>query len=150
MATFLCTAAPHVGSSPPLKTLRIAFPSAEDGFDPARLSDSYSLSVTIHIFESLYAYDYLAIPAQIRPLTAAAMPEHSADFRTWTIRIRPGIYFAPIRHPGRRRELVAADYVYSFKRYAIRAEKSALGEFEELGIKGLANLRKKRSAAASV
>ena len=144
LAILLCIATPHVGSSPTLKTLRIAFPSAEDGFDPARISDSYSHSVTIHIFESLYAYDYLAIPAQIRPLTAAAMPEHSPDFRTWTIRIRPGIYFAPDpAFKGQRRELVAADYVYSFKRYADPAQKSPhWGEFEELGIKGLANLRK--------
>ncbi len=143
-ALLLCLAAPHVCSSQPLKTLRIAFPSAEDGFDPARISDSYSHSVTIHIFESLYAYDYLAIPAHIRPLTAAAMPEHSPDFRTWTIRMRPGIYFAPDpAFKGQRRELVAADYVYSFKRYADPALKSPhWGEFEELGIKGLANLHK--------
>ena len=144
LAILLCIATPHVGSSPTQKTLRIAFPSAEDGFDPARISDSYSHNVTIHIFESLYAYDYLAIPAQIRPLTAAAMPEHSPDFRTWTIRIRPGIYFAPDpAFKGQRRELVAADYVYSFKRYADPAQNSPhWGEFDELGIKGLANLRK--------
>ena len=142
-AVLMCIAAPAVCSSQPLKTLRIAFPSAEDGFDPARISDLYSLSVTIHIFESLYAYDYLAIPAQIRPLTATAMPEHSSDFRTWTIRIRPGIYFASDpAFKGRRRELVAADYVYSFKRFADPAQKSPhWGEFEELGIKGLASLR---------
>ncbi len=143
-ALLLCIATPHVWSSPPLKTLRIAFPIAEDGFDPARIQDTYSASVTTHICESLYAYDYLAIPAAIRPLTAVGMPEHSADFRTWTIRIRPGIYFTPDpAFKGQPRELVAADYVYSFKRNADPAIKSPhWTEFEELGIKGLADLRK--------
>jgi ABC-type transport system substrate-binding protein len=41
------------------------------------------------------------------------MPEISADGKTWTIRIRPGIHFAddPV-FKGQRRELTAADYVY--------------------------------------
>src|SRR4029077_7876046 len=39
------------------------------------------------------------------------------DGKTWTIRIRPGIYFAddPV-FKGQRRELTAADYVYAMKR----------------------------------
>ncbi len=143
-ALLLCIAASHVWSSPSLKILRVAFPISEDGFDPARISDNYSASVTTHICESLYAYDYLAIPAAIRPLTAAAMPEHSPDFRTWTIRLRPGIYFtADPAFKGRRRELIAADYVYSFKRFADPAVNSPhWAEFEELQIKGLTKLRK--------
>ena len=64
----LCVVVPCAWSNPPLKVLRIAFPIAEDGFDPARINDNYSHSVVSHICESLYAYDYLAIPAQIRPL----------------------------------------------------------------------------------
>ncbi len=44
------------------------------------------------------------------------MPEISADGKTWTIRIRPGIYFAddPV-FKGKRRELIAADYVYALE-----------------------------------
>jgi ABC-type transport system substrate-binding protein len=127
-----------------IKTLRVAFEEAEDGFDPARISDTYSHRVAIEIYESLYAYDYLAIPVQIRPLTAVAMPDHSADYRTWTIQIRPGIYFTPdAAFKGKRRELVAADYVYSFKRFADPAVNSPQwSAFEELRIKGLAHLRK--------
>ena len=99
------------------KVLRVAFPIAETGFDPARIVDLYSRTVTPHIFEGLYEYDHLARPVKIRPATAAAMPEVSADFRTWTIRLQPGIHFAADpAFKGGRRELVAADYVYSFKR----------------------------------
>ena len=130
------------------RVLRVAFPVAETGFDPARIVDIYSRTVTPHIFEGLYQYDPLARPALIKPLTAAAMPEVSADFRTWTVRIQPGIFFADdpaFKGPDGRqvqRELVAADYVYSFKRPADPANKSPIvGGVLETGYVGLAELR---------
>ena len=101
------------------KVLRLVFTRAETSFDPARIVDLYSRNVTAHIFEALYGYDHLARPARLRPLTAAGMPEASDDFRVWTVRLQPGIFFADDpAFGGRRRELVAADYVYSFKRLA--------------------------------
>jgi ABC-type transport system substrate-binding protein len=139
-------AAPASAPSPvasSLRVLRVAFPIAETGFDPARIVDIYSRTITPHIFESLYQYDHLARPALIKPLTAAAMPEVSADFRTWTVRIQPGIYFADDpAFAGQKRELVAADYVYSFKRPADPATKSPIvGGVLETGYVGLAELR---------
>jgi ABC-type transport system substrate-binding protein len=99
------------------RVLHYAFEVAESGFDPAPLSDLYSRVVTAHIFENLYRYDHLARPFRIRPCTAAAMPEVSNDFRVWTIRLRPGIYFADDpAFKGIKRELVAEDYVYTWKR----------------------------------
>ncbi|MBB4845588.1 ABC-type transport system substrate-binding protein [Paucibacter oligotrophus] len=112
------------------KTLRLAFKAAETGFDPARISDGYSRAVTGHIFEALYCYDHLARPVLIKPLTAAALPETSADFKTFTIRLRPGILFAPDpAFKGQARELVAADYVYSFKRIVDPANMSPMLPF---------------------
>jgi ABC-type transport system substrate-binding protein len=125
------------------KVLRYAFRVAETGFDPVQVSDIYSRIVTAHIFESLYHYDHLARPAKLKPLTAAAMPEVSADYRRYTIRLRPGIYFQD--HPAfkqRPRELVAEDYVYSFKRFMDPAFKSpALIDIQDLRITGLQALR---------
>ena len=97
--------------------LHVAFPIAETGFDPQAAGDSYSNHLNRAIFDPLYRYDYLARPYRIVPNTAAAMPEISADGRTWTIRIRPGIHFAddPV-FKGKRRELTAADYVFALKR----------------------------------
>lgn len=132
-------AAPATGA----KTLRYAFPVAETGFDPVKLSDLYSRTITRHIFESLYCYDHLARPTQIRPLTTVAMPETADDFRTWTFRIRPGIFFAEDpAFNGRPRELVAADYVYALKRFADPATKSpSWGSIEEMAFVGLKALR---------
>jgi ABC-type transport system substrate-binding protein len=90
-------ARPGLASAPTQPAARCcATPSrtAETGFDPAKISDLYSRTVTPHIFEALYQYDHLARPSRVKPLPAAAMPEVSADFRTWTVRIRPGIFFA--------------------------------------------------------
>jgi len=108
------------------KVLRYAFVIAETGFDPTQILDLYSRTVTSHIFEALYTYDHLARPVAIKPLTAAGMPEHSDDYRTWTVRLRPGIHFADDpAFGGKPRELVAQDYVYAIKRYADPANKAA-------------------------
>src|SRR3954453_20031300 len=101
----------------PGKTLRVAFLSAESGFDPQAAGDLYSSYVNRAMFEAPYTYNYLARPYRIVPNTAAALPDISADGLTGTIRIKPGIYFASdAAFKGKRRELVAADYVYAWKR----------------------------------
>jgi ABC-type transport system substrate-binding protein len=127
----------------PQRTLRYAFRVAETGFDPAQVIDIYSRTVTPHTFEGLYGYDHLARPARFVPLTAASMPEVSDDFRTWTVRLKPGIFFADDpAFGGRPRELVAQDYVYSFKRFADPRWKSpAWSGLALQGIVGLADLR---------
>ena len=127
------------------RTLRYAFPIAETGFDPAQINDTYSRTVTCHIFEALYAYDHLARPPRLVPLTADGEPEHSGDFRTWTFRVRPGIYFADDpAFKGQKRELVAQDFVYALKRYADPAVKSPLtASVENWKIVGLWDVRKK-------
>ena len=99
------------------KTLRTAIIAPETGFDPAATSDLYSDSIARAIFETLYSFDYLSRPYRRVPQTAAAMPEITDGGRTWTMRVRSGIYFADDpAFKGRKRELVAADYVYAWKR----------------------------------
>ena len=129
------------------RVLRYAFRVAETSFDPSQVSDIYSRIVTSHLFEALYTYDHLARPAKFKPLTAAAMPEVSEDFRTWTIRLRPGIFFAD--HPvfgGRPRELVAQDYVYAIPRFADPRLKSPVwGYVDSFHLLGLAEARQRAS-----
>src|SRR6187431_3801341 len=80
------------GASP--KVLRYAMRVAETGFDPAQISDLYSSTLAANMFDALYEYEFLARPVRLRPNTATAMPEASADFKTFTIRVKPGIFFA--------------------------------------------------------
>jgi ABC-type transport system substrate-binding protein len=122
----------------PGKVLRIAFPVAETGFDPVRVSDLYSNIVNEAIFERLLTYDYLARPAKLVPMTAEAMPEVSDGGRTYVLHLRRGIYFAPDPvFNGKRRELTAEDYVYSFKRFADPANRAPYGFMIQGRIEGL-------------
>ena len=117
LVALACIAAPAHAQPDPNKVLRVAFPAAETGFDPQAVGDEYSNNVNRVIFDTLYKYDYLARPYKLVPNTAVGMPDISADGKTWTIRIRPGIYFAddPV-FKGQKRELTAADYAYALKR----------------------------------
>ncbi len=125
------------------KVLRYAFEVAETGFDPVALSDLYSRIITAHIFEGLYRYDHLARPFKIKPDTADGMPEVSDDFRVWTVRVKPGIYFQEdAAFKGEKRELIAADYVYSWKRFFDpRWKAPAFPTLGELKMIGMAELR---------
>jgi ABC-type transport system substrate-binding protein len=116
MAVALAAATP-VAQADAAKTLRVAFPVAETGFDPQAAGDIYSNSVNRAIFDPLYRYDYLARPYKLVPNTADGMPQITDDGKTWTIHVRRGIYFAddPV-FKGKRRELTAADYVFAIKR----------------------------------
>jgi ABC-type transport system substrate-binding protein len=131
------------------KVLRVAFNTAETSLDPVLIQDTYSRTLTPHIFEALFEYDYLARPTRIRPRTAAAMPEVSDDFRVWTMRVQPGIFFADDpAFRGRRRELVAQDYVYTIQRAADPANKCPWWSwFETQGIVGIAEYRRELLAS---
>jgi ABC-type transport system substrate-binding protein len=140
------TQAPHQGAPGARKTLRIAFPAPESSFDPTQTnSDLYSSTIIAQILEAPLAYDYLARPVRLVPQTAAALPEVSADGRTITVRLKPGIFFADDpAFKGQRRELVAQDYVYAIKRfYDPQYNSSDLYLFETAKLLGLAAVRER-------
>ena len=125
------------------KVLRYAIRIAETGFDPAQVSDLYSRTITAGIFDAPLRFDYLARPVRLKPATAESLPEISADFKTLTFRIKPGIYFADDpAFKGRKRELTAADYIYSIKRHYDPVNKSSnLYILENALLPGLSELR---------
>jgi ABC-type transport system substrate-binding protein len=127
------------------KTLRLAFNTAEAGFDPPRVSDQSSLLVNAHIFEAPLTLDPLADPPLLVPQTAVALPEMSADAKHFVFTLKPGTFFADDpAFNGKVRELVAEDYVYSIKRYYDPQLKSEhLNHFETPKILGLSELRQR-------
>ena len=131
--------------APPQKVLRYAFRVAETSFDPTQINDIYSRIVTGHIFEALYTYDHLARPVKFKPLTATALPEATDGWRTWTMKVQPGIFFADDpAFGGKKRELVAEDYVFAIKRFADPALKSPVwGYLEDFNFVGLAEARQR-------
>ena len=133
-----------VRGAEPQHVLRYAFPLPETQFDPAQITDLYSRTVAAGIFEAPLEFAFHDRPVRLRPNTAAAMPEVSADQRSFTFTIRPGQYFADDpAFGGRKRELVAADYVYALKRhYDPRWKSGQLYQLEGAGLLGLSALRR--------
>ncbi len=99
------------------KLLRLGFPTPETGFDPVAVSDLYSNTIIEAILEPMLAYDYLARPVKLIPLTLREMPEVSNNGSSYTFKLKPGIFFAddPV-FKGKQRELVAQDYAFGIRR----------------------------------
>jgi len=133
-----------VQSSTEVKVLRYAFRSDITSFDPAKVSDSYSNTLITGMFDAPVRWAYLARPYKLEP-SGCELPEISADFKTLTIKVRPGLYFHDDpAFKGAKRELVAADYVYSLKRHYDPQTKSPnLYILENAGLLGLSELRQK-------
>ncbi|NEX61699.1 ABC transporter substrate-binding protein [Noviherbaspirillum galbum] len=101
----------------PDKVIRIAFEQADNGFDMQRVSSLYSTWMSEAIYETLMIYDYLARPAKLVPQVAEDMPEITNDGRTYTFRIRKGIFFTPDpAFKDQKRELTSTDVAYTLKR----------------------------------
>lgn len=131
-------ASPAFAAPDPAKVIRVAIQAAEAGFDPVRVGDQYSAMVVEAIFERLLTYDYLARPAKLVPMAAEALPDVTDDGKTYTFRLRPGIYFAPDpAFKGGQRELIAQDFVYSYMRFADPANRAPYGFMLAGKIKGL-------------
>ncbi len=108
------------------KVIYNALREAESDLDCVVREDRYSNVICESLFEPLLTYDYLARPAKVIPNTAVAMPEITDNGTTYTFKIKPGIYFhADPAFKGQKRELTAADYVFTFKRFYDSQVKSA-------------------------
>ena len=124
LALLVWLALAGTSAAAPAKVLRYALVEDATTLDPVAISDIYSQEVAGSIFEPLYRFDYLARPVTIRPQVAVALPEASADLREFTVRLKPGIYFADDpafkgkkrELGGQRREVVAQDVVYAIQR----------------------------------
>ena len=117
LAVLVVAATFSTQAADPAKVLRVAFEQDPTGFDPQAATDSYSAFICRAIFDPLLEYDYLKRPYALKPLTAQSLPEIRDGGRTFVFKIKPGIYFTPDpAFKGKPRELVAADYVYSWKR----------------------------------
>ena len=142
LASALAWASPAEAADPN-KVIRYSTQSAESGFDCQAESDELTSALCNSIFDPLLQYDHLARPIKLQPRTAVALPDVSADGKTWTLKLKHGIYFTD--HPafnGKKRELVASDYVYSIKRLldpTVRSKWQFLVEGKLVGGDALAN-----------
>jgi len=129
------------------KVLKIAFPTPETGFDPVRVNDLYSNTITAAIFQPLVTYDWMAMPTRIVPNAAEALPDISPDGTTYTFKVKKGLFFTPHEaFKGQRRELIAQDFVYTLLRHADPKNRSPQVSDLDDKIFGFADARKKAMA----
>jgi oligopeptide transport system substrate-binding protein len=115
------------------------------GFDPVISNDLYSGIVMGQIFEGLMQYNYLERPTKVEPLLADGMPKVSKDGLTYTFKIKNGILFHDDpcfkTTNGKGRELVANDFIYSWKRTADTSTHSDMFWLFEDKVKGMSEWR---------
>lgn len=135
-------------------TLRFAVREKFKSIDPAYGQDHYSNILIRRTYEGLLKYHYLKRPYEFEPLLADGMPVVSKDKLTYTFKIKKGVKFhddkAFTKTGGKGREVVADDFVYSFKRIAdpkvvsdgwwiFDGKIAGLNEWREAAGKGAAN-----------
>ena len=138
---------PSIAAATEKKVLRYAFRTAEDGFDPMKVYDRYSVGIIENIFESPLTYDWLARPVKLAPQLVESIPVPEENGTRYTLRFKRGIYFAddPV-FKGQRRELVAKDMEYAIRRFRDPANRSPyewLFENKVLGLDEAAEKAKK-------
>ena len=106
----------------PANTVHIAGIEKIKTLDPAMTGDLYSGDEVGRTYEGLLQFHYLKRPFVIVPMLAEEMPSYSKDKKTLTFKIRKGVLFQddPCFKDtgGKGRELVADDFIFSFKRVA--------------------------------
>lgn len=107
------------------RVLRVQMPADVETLDPARAPELGTVNTLAPLYHQLLTYDYGSLPVRLIPYAAEALPQISADRRTYTVKVRPGLLFSPhAAFGGKSRELVAEDFVYSWKRVADPAHSS--------------------------
>jgi oligopeptide transport system substrate-binding protein len=103
-------------------TLRNQVEGKIKGLDPAFSDDVYMSQQIGYAYEGLLQFHYLKRPYVLEPNLAEAMPQVSADGRTYTFKLKKGVVFHDDpcfkETAGKGRELTAEDVIYSWKRLA--------------------------------
>ncbi len=90
------------------------------GMDPIYANDAYSAREVTRVYEGLLTYHYLKRPYTLIANLAESIPKPSKDKLTYIFKIKKNVFFHNDKafKNGKKRELVAEDFVYSIKRLA--------------------------------
>jgi peptide/nickel transport system substrate-binding protein len=97
-------------------TLRVLSFEIIDGLDTAAVYNPTSLAIARSYARTLYGYNLAGPPGQVTapvPDIASGPPQISADRRTYTFTLRPGVRYAPPVN----REVTATDFITAIQRF---------------------------------
>ena len=101
------------------KVYRHSFSATPRTLDPTAYADLYADKLAGQVYDSLYDFRYLKMPAELKPRLAETLPKISSDGLRLLIPIKRGVFFAddPCFPNGVGREVLAEDFVFSLKRH---------------------------------
>jgi oligopeptide transport system substrate-binding protein len=106
-------------------TLRLIIDDKIESLDPIKAYSHDSLFVSSQVLEPLYQYHYLKRPYELQPLLAEEFPKVTEGGKFLEIKIKKNIFYHPHdAFEGAQRELIAEDFIVSFKRMALENLKS--------------------------
>lgn len=124
--------------------LNYALTSNVSTLDPAISYDTVSAKVVYQVYESLFEYDYLIRPYQLKPLLAKEMPLIEEGGLKYTIKIKKNIrYHDSPAFNGEKKTVKAQDFINQIKRLAFRPTNSGGWWLFDNRIKGLNEFREK-------
>jgi oligopeptide transport system substrate-binding protein len=105
-------------SPSPRKRILLAMNDDVKSADPATANDVVSSELIGHIFEGLLGFSYLGNMGTWEPVLAESVPQVSPTQKSFVFKLKKGVLFQddPAFPGGKGREVVAEDFVYSFKR----------------------------------
>jgi ABC-type transport system substrate-binding protein len=124
--------------------LNYALTSNVSTLDPAISYDTVSAKVVYQVYESLYEYDYLIRPYQLKPLLAKELPLIEEGGLKYTIKIKKNIrYHDNPAFKGKKVTVKAQDFINQIKRLAFKPTNSGGWWLFDNRIKGLNEFREK-------
>lgn len=125
-------------------SLNFALTSNISTLDPAISYDTVSAKVVYQIYESLYEYDYLKRPYQIKPLLAKDLPLIEDNGLKYTIKLKTNIqYHDSPAFKGKKVYVKAQDFINQIKRLAFKKTSSSGWWLFDKKIIGLNEFREK-------
>ncbi len=110
------------GGKPGEKVLEYGAVAVAGSADPNQVASMYDADLVGLLYDSLYEYEYLARPFKLKPQLADGMPDISKDGRTYTIKLKKGVFYPDDAcfkaAGGKGREFVAKDFIQALYRKA--------------------------------
>ena len=114
----LLTLAACSGKKEAKNELKLSLGNEISTIDPAACFDQVCQGIVNNLYESLYEYEYLKRPYQLRPLLAAEMPLIENNGLKVTIKLKENIPYHPQPFLSGNRVMKAADVINAIKRQA--------------------------------
>jgi oligopeptide transport system substrate-binding protein len=123
--------------------LRLSLSSEIPTIDPATCYDTVCAPVVASSYETLFEYEYLKRPYQLRPLLAEEMPTFENGGKKVTIKLKKKVPYHPQSFLGTNRFVTSQDVINSIKRQAFTPTQGKGWWIFEGKVKGLDAWRKK-------